>query len=209
MILIRVLLISLICYTSFVTADYNQIRDNNTNINMTKTSSIKSYQEDKKPININFKRLQIKDLIKLTARILGKNILTMDEISGRVNFISNEPIYKDDLINILIYSLESRGYTVIDNGDMLRIVRISSSSKYNLPILTNKSNMNYKQVVTKIFPIKYANVDYISSKVRHFMSSSAKLVTDSETNAIIITDFLDILKLLKMLYQSLVKIKKK
>ena len=194
MILIRVLLISLICYTSFVTADYNQIRDNNTNINMTKTSSIKSYQEDKKPININFKRLQIKDLIKLTARILGKNILTMDEISGRVNFISNEPIYKDDLINILIYSLESRGYTIIDNGDMLRIVRISSSSKYNLPILTNKSNMNYKQVVTKIFPIKYANVDYISSKVRHFMSSSAKLVTDSETNAIIITDFLDNIK---------------
>jgi general secretion pathway protein D len=44
-------------------------------------------------------------------------------------------------------------------------------------------------MVTEIFPIENTNVDYASSKIRHLISKSAKLVTDKESNSIVITDF--------------------
>ena len=142
----------------------------------------------KEQININFKNLKISDLIKITSKIIDKNILLTQNINGKVDFISNKPVYKDDILNILIYTLEAKGYTVIENNDILRVVRLNDASKYNMPVLDNKESKTF-QMVTEIFPIENTNVDYASSKIRHLISKSAKLVTDKESNSIVITDF--------------------
>ena len=57
-----------------------------------------------------------------------------------------------------------------------------------MPVLDNKESKTF-QMVTEIFPIENTNVDYASSKIRHLISKSAKLVTDKESNSIVITDF--------------------
>ena len=127
-------------------------------------------------------------MIKITSKIIDKNILLTQNINGKVDFISNKPVYKDDILNILIYTLEAKGYTVIENNDILRVVRLNDASKYNMPVLDNKESKTF-QMVTEIFPIENTNVDYASSKIRHLISKSAKLVTDKESNSIVITDF--------------------
>ena len=139
-------------------------------------------------ININFKNLQINDLIKITSKIINKNILLTQKINGKVDFISNKPVKKSEILNVLVYVLESKGYTMIDNNGLLRIVRINDASKYNMPVVSKKK-LNTFQMVTEIFSVQNANVDYVSSKIRHLISKSAKLVTDKESNSIIITDF--------------------
>ena len=48
-----------------------------------------SAKELKKPITINFQDLTISNLIKITAKILNKNILQTTKIEGKVDFISN------------------------------------------------------------------------------------------------------------------------
>lgn len=140
-------------------------------------------------ININFKNLKISDLVKITSKILKKNILITTEIKGKVDFVSNKPIKKSDIIKVLMYVLQAKGYTIVDNDDILRIVRINDTSKYNVPILNKNKNKQYFQMITKVFRVDYSNVDYIASKIRHLISKSAKLVTDKESNSIVITDF--------------------
>jgi general secretion pathway protein D len=49
-------------------------------------------------ININFKDLKIMDFIKITSKITNQNILITQEIDGNVNFVSNKPINKDELL---------------------------------------------------------------------------------------------------------------
>ena len=49
------------------------------------------------PVNINFKDLKVMDLIKITSKIIDKNILITEEIKGNVDFVSNKPINKDEL----------------------------------------------------------------------------------------------------------------
>lgn len=139
-------------------------------------------------INVNFKDLDIKDLIKITSKIINKNILLTSPIKGKVDFISNTSVKKDEIINILIYVLQAKGFTIVENGDILRIVRINDTAKYNTPII-NSTSKEYFQMVTKVFRVSYSNVDYVASKVRHLISKSAKLVTDKESNSIVITDF--------------------
>ena len=55
------------------------------------------------PVNINFKDLKVMDLIKITSKIIDKNILITEEIKGNVDFVSNKPINKDELVKIYPY----------------------------------------------------------------------------------------------------------
>jgi len=147
-------------------------------------------------ININFKNLKITDLIKITSKIINKNILITQKINGKVDFISNKPLKKSEIVNVLTYVLESKGYTLIDNKGILRIVRINDASKYNMPVVSHSSSNSY-QMITEIFPVFNENVDYVSSKIRHLLSKSAKLVTDKQSNSIIVTDFTANIKTIK------------
>jgi general secretion pathway protein D len=148
-------------------------------------------------ININFKGLKISDLIKITAKIIDKNILLTYKVNGTVDFISNKPVYKEDILNILIYVLEGKGYTLIDNKGILRVIRINDVSKYNAPVYSDTKNVISSQMLTEVFTIQHSNVDYISSKIRHLISKSAKLVTDKNSNSIVITDFLSNIQTIK------------
>ena len=62
--------------------------------------SISSVYGAEKTININFKDLKIVDLIKVTSKIINKNILMTQKINGKVDFISNKPVSQDDILNI-------------------------------------------------------------------------------------------------------------
>ena len=157
------------------------------------------------PISMNFKDLQIKEFAKIVAKILDKNILFTTPLKGKVDFESNNQIYTDDLLRILMFSLESKGYTVIDNNSILRIVRLSDVAKYNTPIYNNSSNISSGFMATEVFNIVNLNVDYISSKIRHLLSKAAKLVTDKESNAIILTDFPSNIRTVKKIISILSK----
>jgi general secretion pathway protein D len=85
-------------------------------------------------MNINFKDLQIMDLVKITSKIIDKNILITEEIKGNVDFISNKPINKDELIKILGFVLEDKGYSLIQSDEMLRIIN-------NMTLGTNKDTV--------------------------------------------------------------------
>ncbi len=161
------------------------------------------------PINISFKDLSIMDLINITSKVVDKNILITQNIKGKVDFISNKPLYKKDIVNILIYVLESKGYTLVDNKNILRIVRIADTAKYNLPVFSNNISNTYSQMVTKVFNVEYSNVDYVSSKVRHLLTKSAKLVTDKESNSIVITDFPSNIKTVQKIIKLIAKDSKK
>lgn len=146
-------------------------------------------------ININFKNLEISDLMKIVSKILDKNILFEQDVSGKVDFVSNKPVDKEDVLNILMYTLEPKGFTIVDNNGILRLVRINDASKYNLPVV--KNTIDSYQMITEVFTVPNVNVDVVSSKIRHLISTSAKLVTDKDSNAIIITDFVSNIKTMK------------
>ncbi len=144
--------------------------------------------QQKEEVTINFKDLEINDFVKLVSNVLDKNILLQAPIPGKVDFVSTTPVYKSDLPAILQSVLGAKGYSLVDRGSFLEIVRSKDAAKYNLP-LVKSLNDSYMQMVTKIISVNEVNVDFIASKIKHLISSSASLVTIRDNNSILITDF--------------------
>lgn len=142
-------------------------------------------------MNINFKDLKIMDLVKITSKIIDKNILITEDIKGNVDFVSNKPVNKDELIKILGFVLENKGYSLVQSDEMLRIVKLNESANSNLPIANNSPKDDLYWMVTEVFTVKDTDVDYVASKIRHLISKEGKLVTNKDSNALVITDFKD------------------
>lgn len=137
-------------------------------------------------VDINFKNLKIDDFLKMSAKILDKNILITDNIPGEVNFISSNPIYKDEILNLIISILETKGYTLVEDGRFLKTVKTSVASRENLPVVERAKGA---MMVTQAITLQNQNVDVVVQKIRHLISNSAKLVTMKETNTLVITDY--------------------
>jgi general secretion pathway protein D len=93
-------------------------------------------------MNINFKDLQIMDLVKITSKIIDKNILITEEIKGNVDFVSNKPINKDELIKILGFVLEDKGYSLIQSDEMLRIINNMTSGTNKDTVIVELTNID-------------------------------------------------------------------
>ena len=163
----------------------------------------------KKPnenVNINIQNMKISDYIKLTAKIIKKNILLEGKINGNIDFISTVPVKKREVMDILLNVLATKGYTIVEDGDFLRVIRLNDAVKNALPIVTTDKELSEKyQMVTKIIPIKNQNVDVVAVKIRHLISKGAKLVTFKEKNLIILSDFPKNIETIKKVIDELQK----
>jgi general secretion pathway protein D len=156
-------------------------------------------------IHINIQNTPIKDLIKLTSKIIKKNILFTGNISGNVDFIQNVPLKKNDIMKVLIRVLEAKGFTIVIDGSVLRVVSIKDVVRSNLPIYTGNISSRTYQMVTKMIPIKNKNIDYMSLKVKHLLSKNSKLVTDKFSNTMIVTDFPQNIRTIEKIIKYLTK----
>lgn len=159
---------------------------------------------DNSSVVINFRNLEIVDFVKLVSNIMDKNILLQDPIPGKVEFISTIPINKKDLPIILQSVLASKGYTMINKGTYLEVVRNKDASQYNLPFVSANLD-DYTQMVTGIIEVKGLNIDEVANKIRHLASTAAKFVTIKENNSLVITDFPENIETIKKIVASMEK----
>ena len=149
-------------------------------------------------VGVDFKDLPIIDLIKYASKLMGKNILLTQNISGKVDFVQAKRVCESEVVDILINVLDTRGYTLVGDGNTLSIVRSTDAIKSSLPIYYQGGvPKDEKQMVTEFIDIKRENVDVVSAKVRHLASKYSKIVTNSNTNTLIITDYPTSIKTIK------------
>jgi general secretion pathway protein D len=149
-------------------------------------------------VYIDFKDLKIIDLIKISSKILDKNILLSQNINGKVDFVKTKPVRKKELVDILISVLDNKGFTLVGDENTLKIVRSTEASKSRIPIIfEDNSSNNMQQFVTEFIDIKKENVDVISSKIKHIASRYGKVITNRNTNTLIITDYPQNIRLVK------------
>lgn len=138
-------------------------------------------------VDLNIKNLSIEEFLKVVSKIYDKNILITQPITGNIDFVGDAPIYKDELADILLTTLETKGFTLVGSGSFLKVVRASVAAKENLPIV--KSLGEKKFMVTKAITLETQNIDVVVQKIRHLLSPSARLVTMRETNTMLISEY--------------------
>jgi len=141
-------------------------------------------------VSINFKDLSINEFVDLMSKILKKNILLTQPLAGKVEFYSAAPVKKSDITNIFISILESKGFTLVENGEFLQVVRSAEASKYNLKVVGTWGKIGDEQtMITQSIQVNGQNVDQVAAKIRHLISKSAKLVTLKESGIMLLSDY--------------------
>ncbi|MDY3204494.1 MAG: secretin N-terminal domain-containing protein [Arcobacter sp.] len=114
-------------------------------------------------ININFKDLKIMELIKITSKIINKNILINEEIEGNVDFISNKPVNEEELIKILEFVLEDKGFSLVQESGILRVVMLDNFITKDSVIVelknidVNEAKKNLEEIAKSKFNEKLEN----------------------------------------------------
>lgn len=176
-------------------------------------------------MNINFKDLQIMDLVKITSKIIDKNILITEEIKGNVDFVSNKPINKDELIKILGFVLEDKGYSLIQSDEILRVVNNmasgankdtiivelhnidASDAKKNLDAIA-KSKFNDKVETQKVSIVdnkdnnslviigEKSNINYLARYIKNVDSNSSLIKREVKVFSLKNVDSVNVIKIL-------------
>jgi len=154
-------------------------------------------------INVSFKNLKIMELIKITSEKINKNILVTKEIKGEVDFISSEPIAKENLLNILKFSLKDNGYELIEDKNILRVVKANNlpikmiskekSLKKIEKVVTSNKYINNTNNITEIIPLINIEVKSLESILKVLVSQrkykdnhKPSIAIDEDNNSIII-----------------------
>ncbi len=138
-------------------------------------------------VEVGFADIALSDFVKTVSKITGKNILIATELQGKVDFVAQRPLRKSELYDLLINTLETKGYTIVssDKG-YLKVVALSDAVRHNLPL--NESSQ-IPQMRTKVIKLSNLKAAEAQNTVRHLLSKSGALQPSMESNDLIISDF--------------------
>ena len=153
-----------------------------------------------KEIELNFNNLDVNDFVKMVAKITNKNILLTQKISGKVNFVSVKPVNEEEVYDILLNILRSRGYTLVEDKGFLKVVR-SADAYREAPPLAGENKIN--QIETDIISLKNISVRTAFTQVNFLLSRYGKIVVNNDKNLLIVTDYPKNLNLIKRILNKI------
>ena len=151
-------------------------------------------------IAINFNNMNLEQFVKYIGKVTGKNVLINGKLLGKVNFVSTKKIKKGSIFTLANSILDSKGYTLVDHGDFLEVLKASDASGTGLEISKNISGSIMKTV---LFPLRYSNASVIRAKIRPLLHRSAKVISFKSNNMLAVTAYPKTLKTIKKLIESI------
>ncbi len=161
-----------------------------------------SVQAQAEKVDVNFRDLTISDFIKMVGKITGKNILVDGDIKGKINFVSNTPIEKSELIPLANAILGTKKMTLVNKGDYYQVVKSTIAPGQGLDVSSNVTSGD-GTMKTVVFQLSNVNSAVIRTKLKPLLSKSAKLVSFKKNNLLAITDYPRNLKTAKKLIDKI------
>lgn len=136
-------------------------------------------------VDINFRNLAIGDFVQMISKITKKNILIDTDISGKVNFVSSKPVKKSDLIPLANSILLNKGLTLIDQGNYLKVVKISQAAGEGVGVGSSKTSNGMMKTV--VFRLKNSNAEEVSTKIKPLLHQDAQVIAFKDNNVLSVT----------------------
>jgi len=137
------------------------------------------------PMTIEAKNLDILDALRAIATVSGLNIITADNVSGKIT-LKLENVPWDQALDLI---LETKDLGMVQYGNVIRVApsRDLQKSQEDL-IKTIQNQEKLRPLQTRIIPINYATGIDISTQVKNVLSDRGKVEVDKRTNSLIIKD---------------------
>ncbi len=163
-------------------------------------------QTDDGLISINFLNVDINQVIKVLADITGKVILPADNLSGEITIISLEKVPANIVANILQSALLVKGYTIIEDTTVIKIVAVTETKQTSVAVNigTSPNDITTQEIViTQVMPLKFASALKLKTILQPLIGQYGNLIANERTNTLIITDISSNIKRLASIIEQL------
>ena len=140
-------------------------------------------------VNFAFDAVDVRTFVKLVGEITGKRFVVGDDIKGSITIVSPK-VRQDEVYPLFISILESVGCSVLADGNILRVVALTSRSNPLAPVVGAGSETPEYGVVTKVIRLEHVS----AVELRKVLETKAADGTTGgvsaieETNHLIVTD---------------------
>jgi len=142
-------------------------------------------------LRLNFRGVPLEMVLDYLSDAAGFIIVLDTPVSGRVDFWSDQPVTKNEAVDLLNSVLNQNGYAAIRDGRKLTIVSKTDAKTRDIPVKTgNEPDAIPKndEIVTQIIPVRFVEARQLASDLSSFVSPQATIVANEAGNSIVVTD---------------------
>ena len=140
-------------------------------------------------VSLDFKDIELADLIQTVSELTGKNFLYDDTVKGKATIISPAPMSLDEAYKLFLTVLNVKGYTVVPSGKVYKVVPLSTAKESNLPLATESRGYAGDQFVTRLVPLSHIDATLLATSVlAPLVPKTSNVVAYAPSNTLIITD---------------------
>lgn len=142
-------------------------------------------------VRLNFRGAPLDMVLNHLSEAAGFIILKETEVEGTVDVWSNQPLNKEEAVDLLNAVLFQNGYAAIRQDRMLRIVSREDAKKRDLPVKSGNDPEKIPrtdEMITQIIPVRYANAVLLTQNLQPLLPDYATLSANESGNALVLTD---------------------
>jgi type II secretory pathway component GspD/PulD (secretin) len=155
------------------------------------TAKIEALKKGEKNLRLNFRNVPLDMVLEYMSDAAGFIIVLDTEVKGKVDVWSNQPLSKEEAVDLLNTVLNQNGYAAIQNGRTLRIVTREDAKKRDIPVKQGNDPAaipKTDKIVTQVIPIHYVNATQLTKDLEPLLPDYAKLTANESGNALVLTD---------------------
>ena len=136
-------------------------------------------------ISLDFKDVEIDDVLRLIADVSDLNIIAGDEVDGKVT-IRLVDVPWDQALDVILLT---KGLGFVRVGNVLRIAPSEMlASEEEARLHERRAKEKLEDLVVKLQPVNYANVKEVSQMVKRLLTPRGSVDVDVRTNTVILKD---------------------
>jgi len=141
-------------------------------------------------ISLDFKDVEIADVLRLIAEVSDLNVIAGDEVKGKVT-IRLIDVPWDQALDVILLT---KGLGFMRVGNVLRIASADVLSKEEEARLQERrAKEKLEDLVVKLQPVNYAKVNDVSVVVRKLLTARGTVDIDKRTSTLIIKDIASVI----------------
>ena len=136
-------------------------------------------------LSLDFKDADIKNILRLIAEVSNFNIITGDDVAGRITMRLVDVPW-DQALDLI---LQAKGLGMSKVGNVIRIAPIDSLKKEIQAELESKRvKEKLEDLFTEVVSVNYASAKEILPQVKSMMSERGDVKVDERTNILVVKD---------------------
>ncbi|MDB6066317.1 MAG: putative type secretion system protein [Pedosphaera sp.] len=146
-----------------------------------------------KGLRMNFRGVSLDMVLTYMSKAAGFIIQLKPnvDIKGNVNVWSDEPLSKEEAVLLLKRVLNENGYTAIQDGRTLTILKLEEARRSDIPVRKGGDPADIPRntdMVTQILPVRFLNVIQLPKDLAPLLPPNTALTANESGSSLIMTD---------------------